>query len=432
MRKGNWRLVVLTALNLPKSLAKMLWKLLCFWLEYTGIIFYEQFGPIYPKGGRDLQTAKRTFLIISLALTFMGCGQQEEEIPDAATMMRRNKVVRIGTDPVNLPFEFGSGTGVQGMDVDIGNEIGKDLGIEVRWVKSSGYDHMFELLQNGEVELLISSVAIDSRRSEDFLFSEPYFDSGDTIVYTLQGPELKSISDLSGKKIGVQAGRPAAAFIEAQETLNATVTKYPTFDDALGAANRTEIDAVVGDEPILTYSTFKSFGNLLTSGTVLNRYQYAVVVRKNEKELLAQINGTLKRLRDSGELATLRDKWFQDVMEQAADRRVKHEEEEALKKAPKSVACNIVKTGGTFNMDRLDGFELVLEGPNSSRFRSTPILTSGSRGNCRFSEPIPPGEYKLAMSIFKMTTTVPIPEVASKTVILDMTIARSGITITPR
>jgi hypothetical protein len=53
---------------------------------------------------------------------------------------------------------------------------------------------------------------------------------------------------------------------------------------------------------------------------------------------------------------------------------------------------------------------LVLQG-QEGKYRSTPILTEGNRGNCKFKTPVPPGEYKLdMMSIFKTAATVSIQE----------------------
>ena len=81
---------------------------------------------------------KYTLLIIGLLLTLTGCGSNEAKAPSAIEYMNKAKMVRILTDAVNTPFEFGAGTGVQGLDVDLGNEVAKDLGVEVKWGKSSG------------------------------------------------------------------------------------------------------------------------------------------------------------------------------------------------------------------------------------------------------------------------------------------------------
>ncbi len=375
-----------------------------------------------------MRTAKYTLLIAVLALGIYGCGGGKEG-PDAFAQMKKNKMVRIGTDAVNLPFEFGSGTGVQGYDVDLGNEIAKDLGYEPKWVKSP-FERLFEILKNGEVELVISAISITSERKKEFALSEAYFNSGNTIARRLDHPDIKSLASLAGKKVGVQSGTTGDKFIATQKVATGvSIVRFPTLDDALGALNRTEIDAVVGDEPILTYSIYKSFPNLMTIGVMLTEEQYAVVTRKNERELIAKVNETIERLKKSGELESLKKKWFQNVMQEAKEKRDQLAKEEQLKEAPKDITFDLVKTSGNFNMERLDGYQVILVGERSS-FQSTPILTNGPRGSCRLAN-VPPGEYRLSMPIFKLNTTVKIPKSASRTITFDMNIG-AGITITQR
>ena len=372
-----------------------------------------------------MRTIKCTVLIIFLTLGVVGCGG-EKEGPDAATQMRKNKLVRIATDAVNLPFEFGSGTGVQGFDVDIGNEIGTDLGYEVKWVKIP-FERLFEILKNGEAEMVISAISITQERKKEFAFSEPYYDSGNTIAHRKDKMEIKDLASLSGRKLGVQSSSTGSKFLETQKTAtNITVVKFPTLDDALGALNRTEIDAVIGDEPILTYSIYKSFPNLITIGTRLTEEEYGVVVRRSEKELLAKVNESLQRLKKSGELDALRKKWFQDVMEQARKEREEATRQQALKDSPKEITFTFIKLSGTFNMERLDGFQLNLVGDQT--FQSNPILTTGNRGSCKLNG-VPPGEYRLSMPIFKLNTSIKIPNLPSRTVAFDMNISSGGLQI---
>jgi polar amino acid transport system substrate-binding protein len=357
-------------------------------------------------------------------LTLAGCGNDEVEPPSAMESMQKNKLVRILTDAVNAPFEFGAGTGVQGLDVDLGNEIGKDLGIEVKWVKSSGYEHLYELLRNGEAEILISTAFIDSAKENEFAFSDPYYDSGDAIARRRDVFDIEDLSSLSGKLVGVCAGRAGDAFMANQKTAtDVSIKKFSTFDDALGALNRTELDAIVGDEPLLTYSSHTSYQNTTTLPDLINKYQYAVVVRKNDAELLETINATIDRLKKAGEIEAWSAKWFQNVREEATKLREKDLEEERLKKSPKAIAVTITKVTGAWRMDRLDGFQLVLEG-EGGRYQSTPILTEGNSGKCRFNTPVPPGEYTLDISILQMKTTVPVPELSKKSLSMKMRIAR--------
>jgi ABC-type amino acid transport substrate-binding protein len=366
-------------------------------------------------------------MIVSMMLISIGCGgKKEKEIPSAADSMRKHKKIAIVSDPRNAPFEFGAGLGVQGLDIDIGNEIGKDLNIEVNWVKASGYDHVLELLKNGEAEVVISAIAADPAKENEFAFSTPYYESGDVIAHQRNEFGIKDLASLKGKTIGVATGRPADTFLANQKDI--TVKKFPTLDDALGALNRTEITAVIGDEIMISYSSFNSYPNTTTEQEQVNKYRYAAVVRKGETELLAKVNATIDRLKSSGELQKKIDTWIGDIVKKSRNRGIEDQKEDTAKKAPKTINVNIHKAGGSWNMDRLDGFVLVLEGA-SGAYQSTPILTEGNNGNCKFAKPVPPGEYKLNMSILRMTAKVPVPDLAKTALGMDLNISGSGISI---
>jgi len=377
-----------------------------------------------------LRIVKYSFLILAIAVAFMACGESKK-VPGAFSQMQKYKAVRIATDATSMPFEYGSGTGVQGLDVDIGEAIGKELGYEVKWVKVS-YDQVMQILRNGEAELAISAISATPELQQEFAFSKPYFQDGNTIAHRKDRPEIKDLASLAGKKVGVEIGRTGQSFMKAQTVAgNVTLVEFKTLDDALGALNRTEIDAVVGNNYIMTYGIWKSFEMLITTGTQLTSEEYAIAVRKDEKELLEKVNETLDKLRADGTLDALPQKWFQDVMEQASASITKYNEDETLKSTPKTITVNIVKSGGSWNMSRLDGYTLVLVG-SAGTYSSEPILTEGNKGSCRFTTPIPPGEYKLQMTILKMSTVVDIPKLPKSALVLDMNITASGVTINPR
>jgi ABC-type amino acid transport substrate-binding protein len=389
-----------------------------------------------------LRTAKLTLLIASLALIFVQCGKSKVT-HDAFAAMQKNKMVRIATDPVNVPFEFGMGTGVQGFDVDLGAEIAKDLGFPVKWVKVS-FDRIFELLKNGEVEMIISTVGITEERKKELAFSDPYFDGGDTIARRRDNMAIKDLASLTGKQVGVQSERTGDMFMTAQKTApNVTLTRFKTLDDALGGLNRGEFDAVVGDQPIITYSIYKSYAtNLITTGVELAPNQYAVVLRPEETKLREMVNTTIARLKNSGELDRSREKWFQDVMQitkderhalekDAQDERQALEKDAQLKAAAKTISVNLVKeSGSTVRLDRLDGFPITMVGANGS-FQSTPILTddAGVKGSCKFTKPIPPGEYKFTLSRIGVTQSLTVARDPVTAMTLILTFSAKGIVI---
>ena len=378
-----------------------------------------------------MQSIKRLLLIGGVIISLAGCGGGTK-VPDSLETIAKNREVHILTEGMNAPFEFGKDTGFQGLGADIGEEIAKSLGFPLKWVGSKGVDHLFEVLKDGTtVDMIISSVASDPQKAENFDFSESYYDTGDVIAHHRTEFDITDLASLSGKKVGVVAGHPADSFMTSQTTASdVTLSRYSTADEALGYLNRREIDAVVGDEILLNYSSVESYPNTNILNSIINKYSYAVAVRKGDAKLLAKINETISDLKSSGKLSQLEAQWVGDIKERAKARASADREEEELKKGPKTISVVINKQSGNWNMERLDGFQFVLQGANGT-YQSTPILTEGNRGECRFAQPVPPGDYTMNISILGLTAKVPVPEYPKKALSMTVNIA-SAVTITFR
>jgi len=388
-----------------------------------------------------LRTVKLTLLVISLALVCAYCGSGEEEVPNAIEQIRSKKFVRIATDAVNIPFVYGEGSGVQGYDVDVAEEVVADIKealqmeeCTARWIKYT-FLETFRLLRKGEVEMIISVVAITPEREAEFALSKPYFTSHDAIARRTDEEDIKDLASLTGKEVAVVEGSSHDQFMETQTTATGvTLMKVATIDDALGALNLREVDAVVGDEPIMMFSIDQSFPNLLTTGVHLNENRFAVVMRRTDPELLEMVNKTIDRLESSGALEELRIKWEFDKVHDLMEGRTKRQEgEEALRIAPKRVTINIIRARNftDFNMDRLDGFQAQLTGEGGT-FASQPILTDGNRGSIRFRNRVPPGDYTLKMTILGLDLALKIREIAKDAIVFDMNIGAKGININER
>lgn len=84
----------------------------------------------------------------------------------------------VATDPTYPPFESINGdTGaLQGFDIDLMNEIGKELGVNINFVQMSFWDDLIPGITSGRYDCAISAISITPERLQIIAYSNPYFD----------------------------------------------------------------------------------------------------------------------------------------------------------------------------------------------------------------------------------------------------------------
>ncbi len=118
--------------------------------------------------------------------------------------------------------------------------------------------------------------------------------------------KINSVADLTGKKIGVQAGTTGEAWVQ-DNVEGANVASFKTgMDAALDLKNRA-IDAVVLDElPAKEIVARNSDLKIIKDPTFTNNKEaYAIAVKKGNSELLASINKTISDMKANGDYEKL-------------------------------------------------------------------------------------------------------------------------------
>ncbi|MBI1746187.1 MAG: amino acid ABC transporter substrate-binding protein [Acidobacteria bacterium] len=336
----------------------------------------------------------------------------------ALSEIERGHEIKIAVHPYNIPFEFGLATSVQGIGAEVGEEIAKSLKVRTTWMKMESFDQIFTLVEKGDAQMAISSISVtEDRKKAGFLFSKPYYpDSGQIIVIRTSDKTIKNLAGLGGKKVGVQENTTGQKFLESQNIPGAQIEKFRTHDDALLKLASGEIDAFIGDKPIVSYIIFKSFPERLqTVGDLLTHEPYAVMAK--DPDLLKVINESIDRMEKSGKLKEIVKSKFEDLKLWEAKQQRDREALERAKTAPKTV--NFVLTSTKFPMERLDGHQIHLSGESRS-FTSSHITSTGKTGRCSIGG-VPPGQYQAMLEVLKFKTTVTVPADLSKSVTINLT-----------
>lgn len=219
-----------------------------------------------------------------------------------------SETLLIGTDATAPPMEsLNDQGGLIGYDIDLGYRVANELGMKAEF-KNIPWENIFTDLENGKIDMIISSVTINEERKQKYAFSEPYINAGQVIVSRKDNP-ITSTAGLKGKKISAQKGTTCEK--EAYKYTDANlVIIYEQFIDAASAVSKGIADATICDLT-LAKGYIDQYENLkITSDPFTNEY-YGIVIRKDNTELLKKVNEAIAVLRVKGILTDLKQKWLE-------------------------------------------------------------------------------------------------------------------------
>lgn len=254
-------------------------------------------------------------LLVFLALTlFLWRFLPKKTIPEKEVDLHLEKIkktgrILIGTDATFPPFEFIDENGtIAGFDIDFGREIANFLGVTAEF-KNIPWDDLFEALDRNEIDIVLAAVSITLERTEKMDFSIPYFNAGQVIVAKEEiAPFIQGISDLRGKKIGVQGGTTGEKEAKGL-TEPSLVIAFEDYQKTKEALLNGEIEAILVDFPTAA-EMVKKEKSLLIIGEPFTQEFYGVVVKKGEKGLLEEVNRAIRSIKEKGSLRELEQKWL--------------------------------------------------------------------------------------------------------------------------
>lgn len=204
------------------------------------------------------------------------------------------------------PFSFEEGGNLQGFDIDIGNAIAEEMGLEPNPV-TTPFETIIQGLNTNRFDAIIGSMSKTKEREEQVSFSEPYYYSGGAIFVRAGNTEIKSIDDLKDKKIGVVA-----------QTTYDTVAQEHTEDIQIYSSDvvalqdlaiEGRLDAVITAD-VVGFEAQNEGLEIEMVGDPLWIEQPSIAVRKDDKELLAAIDEALAAIIENGTYDEISEKWF--------------------------------------------------------------------------------------------------------------------------
>lgn len=225
--------------------------------------------------------------------------------------LAEDQVLRVGTESSYAPFEFTDATGkLVGFDIDLAEAVAKEMGAQIEWVQMP-FDGLIPAMLTSQVDMAVASFTITEERKKRINFSSPYYRSGLTFVLR-KADESKytSVESLKGQRLCAQLGS-----VSAMKAQTFSPDKVTTFNDAYAAYLELKsggCEAVLNDRPVNLYfmANSKGAGDFVELNELMDAEDMAMVVPKNNQELLDKVNQALSALKEKGTYQQIYDKWF--------------------------------------------------------------------------------------------------------------------------
>lgn len=202
---------------------------------------------------------KRTIIFVLLgislvACSLVGCSSLKSKEADSNNADAQQEVV-IGCDyypPFYLRDEKGNSTG---LDAEIATEAFSRMGMKAVF-KQIPWEDKNQLLKTGEIDCVMSCFTMTGRE-DSYLWAGPYLKSRQVVAVS-EDSDIKSLSDLEGKSIGIQATtKPEEMFLDKSHSHLPKIEKIISFSDRsylYPAVINGYVDAIAAHEPsILQY-----------------------------------------------------------------------------------------------------------------------------------------------------------------------------------
>ena len=221
-------------------------------------------------------------------LFFCGCGKAEKP-----------KLV-MATNATFPPYEYVSKTEIDGIDPAIVRKIADRLGYRLE-IQDMSFDSVIAAVQSGKADIAASGITVTEERRKQVHFTDPYVIAKQVIIVRENSP-ITGVADLKNKRIGVQHGTTGDLYVT--ENIQEP-ERYAHGSVAVAALAAGKLDAVVVDsEPAGVYVGQRS--NLKILPEPLTYEEYAFAIGKHNKDLLLAFNAELTRMKETGELESIR------------------------------------------------------------------------------------------------------------------------------
>jgi polar amino acid transport system substrate-binding protein len=258
---------------------------------------------------------KRSFckwaLGLGLAFSLSGAAYAD----DALSKVKAAGVLKVGTETEFAPFDFIDAGQHVGLNVDLFEEVGKELGVKIEWV-TLPWDGVLPALEAGKFDMVAGPATITKARMEHYRFTPPIAEATVALLKRKGDASVTKPEDIAGKTVG--EGKATAQLAQTKAYGDKLpggikIKEYVGYNEAYADLAAGRVVAVGNSLPNIAFvakqkpDTFEVV--LPTFGT---KTYFGFIYRKDPefKSLDDAVDAALLKIKNDGRMATLQKKWF--------------------------------------------------------------------------------------------------------------------------
>jgi len=235
------------------------------------------------------------------------------------------RVLTMPSDANYPPQSFlNSDNEMDGFDIDVGKEIAKRLGVELKIINSP-----WEIITTGHWkdrwDISVGSMTPTKARAQVFDFPAIYYYVPATFAVHVNSSAQK-LSDLNGKSIGVCKGCTYEAYLNKNLIIDASIAPSFTYQvtagkvrsylsdwnafDNLRIGDGKRLDAILSSLPTISAAIKKGYP-LRVIGDPVFFEPLAIAIDKGDLEFGSKISKIIDTMRNDGTLKNLSLKWYE-------------------------------------------------------------------------------------------------------------------------
>ena len=207
-----------------------------------------------------------------------------------------------------------------GYDIDVANEIGKRLGLPVRFV-SPGWNEVLAGNWKGQWDFAVASITPTKAREDKLVFPAVYRFDAAALVVRNDDMSIQRPADASGKTIGAREGTTFENYLRRNLVLynnpsavtylidDPKIRVFPDREQLVKAVTEGKIAAIVTSLGLAEEDIAKGAPLRIIRGFLFFE-PVAVAVDKGDPEFATKIGDTVRAMRADGTLTKLSEKWF--------------------------------------------------------------------------------------------------------------------------